>query len=106
MYIIILGELQSELHTDSSLDFAMACRSMHDLYSHMGALACSLVIQPAYIRCSTHIAMTLSHWEPSIVFSPLQFPQIMARVCWSSQKFRGGIVNMFFQPALLALADY
>ena len=61
MYIIISGELQLELHTDSSPDFAMVCRSMHDLYSHMGALACSLVIQPAYIRCSTHIAMTLSH---------------------------------------------
>ena len=65
MYITISGELQLELHTDSSPDFAIACRSMHDLYSHMGALACSLVIQPGYIRCSTHIAMTLSHWEPA-----------------------------------------
>ena len=45
MYIIISGELQLELHTDSSPDFAMACQSMHDLYSHMGALACSLVIE-------------------------------------------------------------
>ena len=39
MYKIISGELQLELHTNSSPDFAMACWSKHDLYSHMGALA-------------------------------------------------------------------
>ena len=59
MYIIISGELQLELHTDSSPDFAMACWSMHDLYSQMGALACSLVIQPAYIRCTSHDSQPL-----------------------------------------------
>ena len=87
MYIIISGELQLELHTDPMQpDFAIACRSMHGLYSHMGALACSLVIQPAYIGDMlqhSHClgSQPLSHWEPSIVFSPLQFPHIMARVC-------------------------
>ena len=60
-------------------------------YIHRGAFACSLVIQRA---CAYAAVLTVTQANGSL---PSFFFSI---------QFRGGVVELFFRPALLALADW